>query len=871
MGDDSDIDFRLDLTGATLDGRYRVESVLGSGGMGTVYMARDERLDRKVVVKVPHPRFLAEEGFRERFERETRSLLQLEHPSVVKVLDVGSHRGVPYTVLQFLPGGSLEQRLRAAGRQSVDDVVLWLPAVAKALDFVHARGVVHRDVKPGNVLFDEQGHAFLADFGIAKALGGRETGLTQTGMTPGSPDYMAPESVRGADSSPEADQYALAAMVYEALAGRVPFRGATPVEVLILKQSAAVPPIGAPGVPPAATAAVLKGLERDPGRRFPSCASFAGAFADAVAAAAGTQRAVGRTTTAAQAHEAAVARVLRPSGAMTSMAKDLEPEKPLGKGTWFALLGVLVAALGVGAWLAFRRPAQRPTASGPVADAPRPPVVETPPRRDAPTPEGPPVEPTPPPTPSPTPPPTSPPAPAPVVVPAPPPVEPPPPRLPPPTLVLDLPASPPITASTKYGVRGRVTPATSRVSVAGKAAEVREDGSFSVEVPLDVEGENVLTVVAENEEGDARRDQVKVVRDRTPPRVVVTEPLPNAEVDGETVLVRGRVDDATPCVVLVAGVAATVEAGSFEARVAVAAEKPSVVVTARDAVGNAADALVVTLRRKAKSPFEGLVAKGKGAAGLEEYALEKDPTVVLVLVSAGSFAMGAVAGDGAAKEGEAPARTVTLGSYFVAKTETTIAQWGRFCVATKRPVPAAPAWATPEHPVTNVSWTDAKAYCVWAGVRLPSEAEWERAARARTEGALFAWGTDEAPPPKAANLFDETRRRKLKIEISRPHFEGYDDGFPYTSPVGTFAANGFGLEDVTGNVWEWCADGYEEDTSKLAATDPFVPADQRPNRVLRGGGFDSKPADCRLSRRNPQPPEFRNDATGFRVAREGPR
>jgi formylglycine-generating enzyme required for sulfatase activity len=279
----------------------------------------------------------------------------------------------------------------------------------------------------------------------------------------------------------------------------------------------------------------------------------------------------------------------------------------------------------------------------------------------------------------------------------------------------------------------------------------------------------------------------------------------------------------------------------------------------------------VTLRRKVKSPFDGLTAKGKGAAGLEEYALVKDPSVVFVLVPAGAFSMGAVPGDGATKEGESPARTVTLGAYFIAKTETTFAQWGRFCVATQRPVPAAPAWATPEHPVGNVSWSDAKAYCAWAGVRLPSEAEWERAARARTTGALFAWGTDATPPAKAANLFDETRRKKLKIDITKPRFNDYDDGFPYTSPVGTFAANGFGLEDVTGNVWEWCADGYEADTSSLLANDPFVPPDQRPSRVLRGGCYDSKPADCRLSRRNPQTPDFRNDGTGFRVARDGPK
>ena len=153
--------FALDFTGATLLGIYRVRSRIADGGMGAVYLADDTTLGRKVVVKVPHVRFLAEPGFRARFRREVSELVRLEHPHVVRVLAQGEHEEVPYFVLQYLGGGSLEDRL-AHGTQTVDEVLSWQPAMAQTLDFVHQRGIVHRDVKPANVLFDEAGHVSTA-------------------------------------------------------------------------------------------------------------------------------------------------------------------------------------------------------------------------------------------------------------------------------------------------------------------------------------------------------------------------------------------------------------------------------------------------------------------------------------------------------------------------------------------------------------------------------------------------------------------------------------------------------------------------------------------------------------------------------------
>ena len=202
------------MIGETIEGRYRVESKLGAGGMATVFLAVDVKVDRRVVIKVPDPRLLVDPAFRERFEREKRSLIQLSHPHIVKVIDAGEHEDAPFVVLEYLAGGSLADRIDAAGgKLTVGEVVPWLADVAKTLDFIHGLDVVHRDVKPANILFDDHGNVFLADFGIAKALASADTAMTTTGMMPGTPDYMAPESGLTPNVDGRADQYALASVL----------------------------------------------------------------------------------------------------------------------------------------------------------------------------------------------------------------------------------------------------------------------------------------------------------------------------------------------------------------------------------------------------------------------------------------------------------------------------------------------------------------------------------------------------------------------------------------------------------------------------------------------------------------------------------
>ncbi len=285
-----------ELEGQTLSqGRYRVTRKLGEGGMGTVYQAQDQNIESDIVIKIPRSSMMDDPEFAGRFTREIRSLVKLSHPHIVKVSDVGSWNGIPFAVMQFLPGGSLEDR-RPAGPDGTlypcdpSTVPAWLEAVAQALDYIHAQGFVHRDVKPGNILFDAEGHAFLSDFGVAKVLAtetsshAAQTAMTGAGMILGTPEYMAPELIMGEPFDGRADQYALGITVYELLCGRRPFEHETKTKLLVLHTSKTPPRLTewCPELPDTLSQVVLKSLSKEPKDRYPSCAALAAAITTTV-------------------------------------------------------------------------------------------------------------------------------------------------------------------------------------------------------------------------------------------------------------------------------------------------------------------------------------------------------------------------------------------------------------------------------------------------------------------------------------------------------------------------------------------------------------------------------------------------------------
>jgi len=278
-----------ELIGQTIASRYRIISRLGAGGMGVAYRAWDEDEGRPVVIKIPKSSFLEDPKFAERFNREIRLLQGLSHPNIVPIVDVGEHEGSPYVVMRFLPGGSLSnRRLRDDQRRPKPNPIgmlhLWLPAVADALDHVHANGAVHRDVKPANIFFDAFWGAFLGDFGIAKIVEesdsfDKEHTLTATNMGIGTTEYMAPEQFTPkAVIDGRVDQYSLAVIVYEMLSGVRPFTGETAhIAVEVLTHS--VPPLSQfrSDLPATLVDAVHRGLAKKPTERFATCREFANA------------------------------------------------------------------------------------------------------------------------------------------------------------------------------------------------------------------------------------------------------------------------------------------------------------------------------------------------------------------------------------------------------------------------------------------------------------------------------------------------------------------------------------------------------------------------------------------------------------------
>ncbi|HEX4807151.1 MAG TPA: protein kinase [Conexibacter sp.] len=217
------------LLGTTLNGRYRLEARIGTGGMSSVYRAMDETLERPVAIKLMNREIATDSDQLERFRREARAVAQLSHPHIVGVIDYGEDQGRPYIVLEYVEGETLKERIRRNGELDVSEAVAYAIEIARALGCAHARHIVHRDVKPQNVLIDEEGSAKVTDFGIARSLD--DDGLTADGRVLGTTDYVSPEQALGHAVTGQSDLYSLGIVLFEMLTGGVPFRGENQVAV----------------------------------------------------------------------------------------------------------------------------------------------------------------------------------------------------------------------------------------------------------------------------------------------------------------------------------------------------------------------------------------------------------------------------------------------------------------------------------------------------------------------------------------------------------------------------------------------------------------------------------------------------------------
>ena len=322
------------MIGTVLSGRYRLEAKLGSGGMSTVYLASDDTLDRPVAVKVMHREMSEQEDQLQRFRQEARAVAKLTHPNVVAVIDAGEDGGHPYIVFEYVKGETLKQRIGRVGALDTQEAIAYAIEVARGLSVAHARKMVHRDIKPQNVLIDEEGRAKLTDFGISRQL--EQDGVTATGRVLGTTDYVAPEQAMGKDIDTRSDIYSLGVVLYEMLIGQVPFHADSQVGVAMKHVNEELPDVQRRR--PEASAAVALVVERatakDPAERYQTVAEMIDDLETAL--------------------EVEAARAGTTTGEATSVLDALPPpeRKLSGRARWSWAAILLLLLVGGGALLA---------------------------------------------------------------------------------------------------------------------------------------------------------------------------------------------------------------------------------------------------------------------------------------------------------------------------------------------------------------------------------------------------------------------------------------------------------------------------------------------------------------------------------------
>jgi serine/threonine-protein kinase len=320
------------LVGMSLNGRYRLEARIASGGMSTVYRALDETLERQVAIKLMNREVASDSDQLERFRREARAVAQLSHPHIVGVIDAGEDDSRPYIVFEYVEGETLKDRIRRLGRLPITESVAYAIEIARALGAAHARHIVHRDVKPQNVLIDQEGSAKVTDFGIARTL--EEEGLTADGRVLGTTDYVSPEQALGHQVTGQSDLYSLGVVLYEMLTGEVPFRGESQVAVAMKHVREQIPDVQLkrPEVSAALAAVVETATAKGVDERYADDAEFIADLEDVLALE------TARSTDAVTGEVTSVLRTLPPQSRRRVPLRQRRP-------AWVAVVVLIVVAV----------------------------------------------------------------------------------------------------------------------------------------------------------------------------------------------------------------------------------------------------------------------------------------------------------------------------------------------------------------------------------------------------------------------------------------------------------------------------------------------------------------------------------------------
>jgi serine/threonine-protein kinase len=722
-------------------GQYHITDVLGSGGMATVYRARQLNVQRDVALKVIETRLAENPEFIERFEREARTIASLSHPYILKLFDFGSQDDLLYLVMELQEGGSLAKHLKTHGKLGAEEVAGYLDQIAKALDHAHGRGIIHRDLKPQNVLLDQAGNAILTDFGIAR-LSSEMTRMTSSGMVMGTPPYMAPEQWYGREVDVRTDLYALAVMAYELLTGDLPFTGDTPPVLMYQHLNEPPPPLrqARPDLPTSLEQVLLKGIAKRPEDRFQSAAAFANAFREGLRG----KPPQGINVRSALRPLTQQERAVR--GAPASTPTRRTPRLLFGAGALIAVSLLSVIAL-VATSLANQQAAAEQTQTA---------------------------------------------------------------------LVLN-----PQRTETALALIERA------IRLTQSAAAARDH-------------QTATALAATNLPQTERAQQTERALRFTATATVTFTPSQTPTVTFTASRTPTPTRTGTPTPTVTPSPTHTPSQTPTRTATATPTTTPTPIPLGTSIPAGAPNALWLPIER---------VING----------------VPMVYVPNGCFNMGEAL----------EAHQICLAAFWIDKYEVTNAHYQRFVAEggyTRREFWTETGWqwriannisapqdyngfSAPDQPRVGISWYEAYAYAQWRAARLPTEAEWEYAARG-SEGFIYPWG----------NTFDGSRLNfcDKNCPISWADTTA-DDGYQETAPVGSYpeGASWVGALEMSGNVWEWVSSHYQP--YPYAADDGREAAEGSARRGLRGGSLDLPQDLTRAVFRGHDKPDFRNFNVGFRV------
>ncbi len=810
-------------TGRTV-GKYTLETLIGRGGMAEVYRSYHPELARSLAIKIIHPFLTEDEGFVERFRREARAAASLRHPHIVQIYDFDvTPDGLYYMVMEYIAGTPLDQYLRPPRTpMPLPEALSLFTQIANAVQYAHQHGIIHRDIKPGNILRSQTGDLYLSDFGLAQIMGTQR--LTQTGMTSGTPAYMAPEQVLGQPVTPASDIYALGVLLYEMLTGARPYEGETGAAIMVRQatQPPTPPSQWLPTLEPAVEAVILRALARNPAQRFASVAAMLAALNQAASLTGADTVAVPPLALEAP----AISPMSPPPAAAPAMAGAPARGGRRSNWRWLIPIMIVLAVLLGGSYLLWRPNEPAATAAtrtaGSAAALTTAVVTTAPPTPPAgiPAPRGM------------------------VFIPA-------------AAFVQgddagnddEAPAHPveldayfmDVTEVTHaayadfVAATGHAAPPTWRqpepslwqVTAAGAYAVGSPQDRFSFDGQLVRPGEGTLTMTldADNDTGLLVATFTGSIQPTTNQRLNGHFRIEQHTFAGRSAFQEGGIGDF----VVMHGLSGN-ETPVYPELTSYLATWGQADVYFNDEILYRNVGIHVMYSDGVRTP-EHFVPRANGACCFSERQpgdsrLDAGTRQVSVWVFQDSY------------DYEFPSN-IWIDLYYA---DVTPQQEPTFVGA-----PAYPD-GLGDHPVTQVSWRDAAAYCQWRGARLPTEAEWEYAARG-SQGFMYPWGNDKgAASANVGNVFDTTL------------------------PVGAFpnAVSPFGLQDMAGNVWEWVADWYAAGYyAQASAQNPTGPQ-TGDVKVARGGSFrlfDLLGRDeTRTTYRRAINPELLLDDVGFRCA-----